>query len=199
MASEQPLIDYWREALAGAVALASSCLAAVKWAVPIGRRMWAAHATAEDIAREFGKDAGKKLRSVVSDLSAQVSIAQIKHALNETHLGIGVYVCGFDGRCEYANPVLCEMFGLQESEMKGWGWLRAVTEPARVHEAWKFAVQNELPYRESYTVETHGQTVDFYTEAFPVMEGDQVVKYLGVVKRKHESKTSASDTVRLRK
>lgn len=183
MSFDSSLFDYWREVVGAIAALSASTIASVKWALPIGRRMWRAHATAEDIAREFGTDAGRKLRAVVSNLSAQVGIAQIKHQLSETHLGIGVYVCSFDGRCEYVNPVLCGMFGLQESEMMGWGWLRVITEPARVHEAWKFAVANHLPYREKYTIASGKESVDYYTEAYPVMEDGMVIKYLGVVKK----------------
>jgi len=45
----------------------------------------------------------------------------------------------------------------------GWGWLRVITEPARVHEAWKFAVENHLPYREKYTIASGKESVDYYT------------------------------------
>lgn len=185
MASESSVLDYWKEICATLAAGITSVAAAVKWAFPIGRRMLAAHATAEDISKAFGAEAGKKLRGIVSDLAHKADICELKHRINEEHLRVGVYVCDSFGRCEYVNPVLCDLFGMQSDAMKGYGWLAPVKDAHRVHADWKFAVQYGTPYRATYVVAVDGRPeLEVYTEAFPVQEDGQVVKFLGVVKPK---------------
>ena len=184
MSAENSWLENWREITASLTAAIASGAAAVKWALPVGRRMWAAHSTAEGISLAFGRDAGVKLRGIIAELNHRADICELKHRINEEHLKVGVYVCDAFGKCEYVNKVLADLFGMQAEDMKGYGWLKPVNDAHRVHADWKFAIANGLPYRATYTLSVDaGKELGVYTEAFPVEEDGQVVKYLGVVKQ----------------
>jgi len=186
MASETGF-EWWKEAVAFVTAAIASCLAAVKWAVPIGRSMWEAHATASDISREFGRDAGAKLRSILGNLSNKSDIGELKHRIIENQFSIGIYLCDALGKWQYTNKVLAEMYGMQSEDMKGYGWLRPICDANRVHHDWKMSVSNGLPYRTNYVIEPDGKpAVEVYTEAYPIHEDGVVVQYLGVVKTTQE-------------
>lgn len=67
---------------------------------------------------------------------------------------VPTYETTADGACIRANHRLCQLFGLGQKEMFGFGWMSAVT-PAdreRVNEAWQTAVAMECAYEDEYTV-----------------------------------------------
>ena len=134
----------------------------------------------------FGSNPVDELHAILSTSSASIGELEIRQRIAERHLAIGVYVCRPDGECTWANDFLCEEFGLDSSEMRGYGWLSAVSrhDRERVHSAWTKAVELHLPYSETYAVKPeHKETWVAYSEAWPVKERERIICYVGYVKR----------------
>lgn len=140
---------------------------------------------ANDFNTHFGPQAAGTIRSVLDVVSRSQSEQQVRQKIAERHLRLGIYICGKDGQCTYANEWLCEHFGIDSTRMIGMGWLDAVAavDKQRVFQEWVNAVENGLPYRTSYMVHNRqsDETWQARTEAFAVNRGGQVVFYVGYV------------------
>lgn len=143
---------------------------------------------AHGLHREFGADAARSLRLIVDSLQRSQSESQIRHALAEQHLGLGVYVCDREGRCTWANEYLCERFGLSLEEMRGHGghgWLRSIAPEhySRAWERWDFAITNQLPYQDDYDVinARTGERWHGRTETLTRVVHGEIVYHLGYV------------------
>ena len=134
----------------------------------------------------FGANPVDELHKIMSSASASIGELEIRQRIAERHLEIGVYVCRPDGECSWANDFLCEEFGLDSSEMRGYGWLSAIArdDRERVHTEWLRAIEHHVPFNETYTVEPHSsEPWQAYSEALPVREGERIICYVGYVKR----------------
>lgn len=100
---------------------------------------------------------------------------------------VPVYECDPEGRCTYANIALCELFGLSEKDMLGFGWLESLhpDERIRVHGLWTECVRKRIPYECRYDVRDPGThaVVPARTVAHPMLSktGD-LLGYHGTVR-----------------
>ena len=132
------------------------------------------------LTKNFGPDPSARIKELLDDIIQTADAMEVRQNIVCDHLGIGVYMCGLDARCTYANPKICEMFGMGREAMLGWGWLAAVSkaDQVRVREVWTTAVKELLPYRETYYLRD-GTLVR--TEAFMIHSHECYVGYVVVV------------------
>ncbi len=99
-----------------------------------------------------------------------------------------LYECNASGDCTWVNDQLCELFGMEHSDMLGRGWLRAITQDSRAEEAesWFASVRDDIPYSRSYVIENQrtGELNLCRTTAEALRHSDgKVLMYQGAVDR----------------
>jgi hypothetical protein len=66
--------------------------------------------------------------------------------------------------------------------MQGWGWLQSIEDNMSVAAKWKLAVQEDLPWRESYKVIHNGTPREARAMAIAVRQDDGTrTSYVGIV------------------
>jgi PAS domain S-box-containing protein len=159
----------------------------VTW--PRIKRVILAQRLAESMFDAFGADAADKIKNALVENRLGLARAEARLNLICKQSNLGVYICDKDGRCTFANDFLCEMFGLDSDRMKGYGWLACVQDRESEFHHWKFAVENDTPYRSSYTIMNQKTKLAFKvnTQAEPHREGGVPVFYIGLVKAADET------------
>ena len=151
------------------------------------RRAYRVWLSIDHLHSEFGADPVKKLAAIIRGMEADSSEIELRQRITETHLGIGVYSCATDGRCTWANDTLIQGFGIDSSQILGYGWTSAIDENERdrVVKKWTQAVKDVLPYKEHYKViPPNGlKPWNAITEAWPVVVGGKMICVIGYVKR----------------
>jgi len=166
-----------------------SALAGIGWvAWRYLRSLYRVWLSVDSLHVEFGEEPIKKLISIIRGMEQDSTEIELRQRITETHLGIGVYSCDAkDGRCVWSNEVLSKNFGIDSTEMLGYGWVAAVDacERERVIESWQAAVKDVLPYKEKYrVVPPNGLTPwNAVTEAWPVVVNGKLICMIGYVKR----------------
>lgn len=171
-------------AVGGVAVTVAGCI----WAlIRFAGRMYRVLPAVDRLHDLFGESPIEELHALVADIRTSVGEFEIRQRIAERHLEIGIYVCTPDGKCTWANDFLCDAFGVDSTDMLGFGWIGAVakSEQVRVHTAWKSAVAEGIPYRESYEVEPRDGKDRWraMTQAWPVVRGGKTVCYVGYVKK----------------
>jgi len=171
--------------IAGAVAAVSGSV----WAVfRFGARLGRVLPISDRLHDLFGVNPVEQLHELVSKAHGRIGEIEIRQRIAERHLAIGVYVCDPSGDCEWANDYLCESFGIDSLEMRGFGWLSALhrDDRERVHREWMRSIEHHLPYLDQYTVVPRDGQAEWkaISEAWPVMSGTTIVCYVGYVTRR---------------
>lgn len=168
-------VGSWALAAAGVALAARKRVAAIVRAVVL----------AEQFRHQFGPASAETIRAILDDVTRSQSVHELRHRIQERTLRVGIYVCGPDGRCTWANEWLAESFGIDRADMRGYGWLNAIDgkERPRILEQWKFAIKNGTPYQTEYVVENKrsGKTWTAQTESFAVIQDGAVVCHVGYV------------------
>jgi len=128
-------------------------------------RLDASLTAASGMVDAFGPSPAEEIRKRLLVLETMAEALEFRNNIVSERLRIGIYMCGLDAHCTYANPQLADMFKLDRDQMLGWGWLSGLAslDQARVRAAWQLAVKEQLPFRERYRLRA-GLTVE--TEAF---------------------------------
>ena len=160
-------------------------LCGITWGVwRYGRRAFKSMHRFWTLHKHLGDCPIDKLCDVILENQTAIGELQIRQAITEQSLELGIYVCDTEGKCTWANDWLCSSFGIDSRAMQNWGWLSAIqkSQRNRVHDAWTDAVEQGLPYKESYNVEPeNGKTWIATTEAFPVVVNYKITCYVGYV------------------
>jgi len=122
----------------------------------------------------------------------------------ERIVGVGIYICDSDGKCNAVNEVLCELFGRDSQDMRGKGWLGAIIEKDRdrVNQEWTNAVINGVPFSTTYIIHNDRleQEITCYTDAYAIVSpGGAVVGFVGWVHPGAESRDPPSWFIKLKK
>lgn len=178
------LTDWWLYGVAAAGFVASSYGA---WIVFRTRILFVVRA-ADAVRRVYGDDA-EEIVDFWYSRSKTIAVQEIRQRLLESHFGLSIYVCDPAGECDYVNDELCELFGLDRDDCKGFGWLEGIMpeDRKRVHEGWIFCVSHRIPYDCDYAVTNKrtGITVEVSTKAYPVTKiSGEVLCYVGTVKER---------------
>jgi PAS domain S-box-containing protein len=177
------------ETTAIAFGLVGSIYLFFKWVIPSAKYFLRFILSANSIYHHFGADAGLKIKRILAELQSSSSLMQVKQDLLSKHLDLGIYVTSAEGQFIAANPTLCDLFGMDEKDFHGTGWLKAVKDKLLVFEHWKISRANEIPYTDSYVVinQRDGEEYKVYTEAYPVKTGDgTLLCYVGFTKKSQE-------------
>lgn len=91
----------------------------------------------------------------------------------------GVYECDANGNCIWTNKALQDMFGLNENELLGNGWLLAIDEKDRIDvwNDWKECIDKNIPYQSTYRITNHNK--HFICESCATAHKDEKGKILG--------------------
>jgi PAS domain S-box-containing protein len=114
-----------------------------------------------------------RIADTVDRLSDSIdSLNQILHATNDlAHLShskaqlawsaspIPMFECAPDGHCIWVNQALCDLFGLDMTQMLGEGWLSTLhpDDIPRVAAHWQDTLKSWVPYRVRYRVLRKGK------------------------------------------
>lgn len=138
--------------------------------------------------REFGEDAARKIKDALTN--NRMSTARINARLDVIcrEMKIGLYICDATGKCIWSNQYLADLFGMDSTEVLGYGWLLGIAddERERSHQRWMFSVKNDTPYRDEYHALNRrtGQKTLVMTEAEPIRteDGKTPTNYIGILK-----------------
>lgn len=94
------------------------------------------------------------------------------------------YVYEFDseGMCVWASPNLADLFGIQQSEMLGLGWLGGIDSMEKresAQEHWQMSRERGIPYEDTFQLR-NGKIVT--TKAYPAIRDGKVLHYFGEVR-----------------
>lgn len=185
-------VDYLRiveftVAIAGGLSAAGAFLYASHRFAGYMFRNWA---TLHRLHRHFGDDPVSALAEILSHVETTTGELDIRQQIAARFLQVGVYVCDPEGGCTWVNDVLADAFQLDSQEALGHGWLSAISkrDQRRVYANWKHSVQNDLHYKESYTVEPeNGEAWRAETQAWPVRnQSGKVLCYVGYIRKVDE-------------
>ena len=101
---------------------------------------------------------------------------------------IHTFECNVDGTCVYASRSMAALFGLNQDEMLGYGWLEAISsaeERRRVQGNWQNAIATGSPYRDSYKVHNRRTGERFVATAHSVVSKNRnkPLRIFGTVER----------------
>jgi len=104
--------------------------------------------------RVFGQTPAETIKEIHETIQTAHDILQIRQQISERYLKIGVYMCDLEGRCVWTNDYINEMFGLDSTDMRGFGWLTGIhtSDRKRVFDEWIHAVKNNMGYSYEYTI-----------------------------------------------
>lgn len=99
------------------------------------------------------------------------------------------FECDAAGSCVYASRTLGELFGMPTHDMLGNGWLEAMdgaTERSRVSNNWRFSMNQNTPWLETYRVHNRKTGERFLAEAHTFVSRNRdgkILRMFGVVER----------------
>lgn len=134
----------------------------------------------------YGENPAQAIKQVHEAIQNAHNTLEIRQSIAEKYLKIGVYICSTSGKCLWANEYLCEIFGLDSTEMKDFGWLSSIdtNDRKRVYENWIYAIHNKLSYSDDYNI-TNSRTMIKYnisTEAVAVVDDKNEIQcYVGYI------------------
>lgn len=156
-----------------------------------------------EIANELKFNGGQSTKDILTSLHDLVELSEMRWQVQLQTTPTGVYECSPDGKCTRANPALCELFGLSESDMIGGdgnGWLQAVgrnqSEKMTVFHNWSASVAESVPYKDEYwIVPPDGEPVycTTYAQALRSKKSGKILKFYGVVNPKPVGKRNSQD------
>lgn len=139
----------------------------------------------------FGDSPAKTIKDLHDSIRQSADIMSIRQEIHEKHLQVGIYICEpKNGRTLWSNEYINDLFGLDSQEMKDFGWLRAVPfeQRAKVHDNFSLSIKNKTPLQCTYTIINDKTKREFTieTDAFPVLNNNEVTCYVGLVVAKKE-------------
>ncbi len=155
------------------------------------------------IAAELRFNGGQSTKDILTSLHDLVELSEMRWQVQLQTTPTGVYECDPSGRRTRANPALCELFGLSETEMigdDGNGWLQVVgrsqSEKMQVFHNWQASVKENVPYKDEYwIVPPDGEAVycTTYAQALRSKKSGKILRFYGVVNPKPQGKLNSRD------
>lgn len=95
---------------------------------------------------------GEQLTRSLDALTQQIAIIRYRQNTADRHNEICTFFCEPDGKCQEVSQALCNLFGLSEDEMLGFGWAKPIEDNPKHIAVWKAAVDNDYPYADEYII-----------------------------------------------
>jgi PAS domain S-box-containing protein len=104
----------------------------------------------EQLRPNGGNSMYDKLSEVVKTVLVERDARHFQWANEDT----AVWECDGDGKCVWVSKKLAELFGMENAQLLGKGWLGAVEydERERVWKRWTRSVQQGIPYEDHYII-----------------------------------------------
>lgn len=104
-------------------------------------------------------DQHKKFNTTITKAIEQADVTCLKANLLYEESPIARYECDMDGKCVWTNAALQKMWGLNDSQLLGYGWLSGLhpEDVKRVERDWIDTVEHWVPYRARYRL-VHPET-----------------------------------------
>lgn len=190
--------------IAKAKQIYKGCVVSVRWL----RDQWGFHSkvlraledqgrSIANIQSELKPNGGASLRDAINQIRDMANIADVRSHLTREACPYAMYECSPDGKCVWVNEALCNLFGMEEERMMGYGWLEAIEDSERIDsmKAWQQAIENNIPYSSSYTVvnQRTGERYRCRTRANGYKHEGKTLLYAGTVtKEVADGRKSAS-------
>ncbi len=101
----------------------------------------------------------KTFEATITKAIEQADVTCLKANLLYEESPIARYECDMDGKCIWTNSALQKMWGMNESQLLGFGWLSGLhpEDVKRVEQDWMDTVEHWVPYRARYRI-VHPET-----------------------------------------
>lgn len=139
------------------------------------------------VKTELQTNGGSSIKDSLKRLEDKAHLQDLRWKLsNNREQDICVFECNALGNCVTANRALCDLYGLNEEDMLGLGWLIAVKETDRqsVWSAWQATIKSDIPYDATYTVVNQKTGAQFLVRAKAVVHRglqNNILGYYGTV------------------
>jgi len=132
----------------------------------------------------FGTDPAQKIKDLISEVQTCNEISELRRRLIEKRIKLGIFICDTEGKYIWSNDFLNSMFGLDSTEMRGFGWLRSIIakDRERVNDEWMYCVKNQTAYESDYEVSNRrdGKVMKVRASAMAVLNDENVIEcYVG--------------------
>ncbi len=133
----------------------------------------------------YGNDPVQCIRELHETIQRSHDTLEIRQCISEKYMQIGIFMCqNTTGKCVWTNQYLNDIFGLDSTDMRGFGWLNSIDpiDRERVHKVWIYSVNNNIPYECNYTIinQRNGNLYKVAAHAISVVDDkDTVVCYIG--------------------
>lgn len=133
----------------------------------------------------FGDFPAQKIKELHNTISRSSNTLELRQSISEKHIGIGIYICEAEsGRCLWTNEFLNDLFEMDSSAMKGYGWAGPICngDSADILDVWREAVKNNNPYYATYKIKGRitGRIKEVTTHAIAVLDiNGQIMCYVG--------------------
>lgn len=135
----------------------------------------------------FGDKPVQKIKEEHEKLKEHTSKMSIRLDIHERYLSIGLFICEpEEGKCVWTNEYLNNLFGLDSTEMHGFGWMRSVhpEDRERVYKIWLYSIENNIPYECEYRCVNQRNKTELKVIAHSIAAMDElneVVCYVGYI------------------
>lgn len=120
----------------------------------------------KNIEKELTPNGGKSSNDLIRKIHELALVAELRTRHMVSKSNIPIYECEpTNGMCINANQALCELFGMQEKDMLGNGWLAAIAgnnERQQCWSAFQTAIESNIPYTWEYPI-TNQKTHEKFT------------------------------------
>lgn len=108
----------------------------------------------KEIQSEVKANGGKSLKDIIVSCSKRISVQEARINSIALTSPIAMYECDINGKCIWANEAICNLFGLDNIGMMGYGWLEAIEDENRMNtqELWDNCIKKGIPYATEYVV-----------------------------------------------
>ena len=135
----------------------------------------------------FGSKPVEAIKAMHEKLREENNKLSIRLDIHERYLSIGLFICEpQEGKCIWTNEFLNNLFGIDSSSMKNFGWMGAV-DPAdrqRTFDTWMYSIEYNVPYECTYRImnqRTKATTTVVAHSIAAMDENNEVVCYVGYI------------------
>jgi PAS domain S-box-containing protein len=135
----------------------------------------------------FVRDATiKSLNKSVPEIHSMLYILKHKCDFLLKDCSTPMYECDLNGRCIWINGATRDLFGLEEAQMMGDGWLNALhpDDIRPTHDKWNLSVKKWVPYKSRYRIinQTTDKVILCEASAVPIYDENEIMlSYLGKI------------------
>jgi PAS domain-containing protein len=161
------------------ILISGTIVAAARWLHGVASKIRAIH-------QQLTPNGGQSLADKIQKLTVQMDVETAARRFYWANTEAPMFECDEAGKCIWVNKPLMLLFGMDYNEMLGSGWLAGVAaeDRAGVWQNWSRAVEEEIPYEQTYrvrNVRTRNETTCIVTTHACYING-KPVRHFGVLK-----------------